>query len=1332
LPVLVILLCQNMPLSSQILLNECSHTNISTIADENDDYEDWIEIRIVDPIADLSQYFLSDRADNISKWPLPSIFSDGNELQLIWASGKNRRPELDHYEAAVLAELNWKYRIPVNSDDDLIWFGNAYDDNDWLTGPGGIGYGDGDDGTIIPLSRSVYMRQTFLLTNAQDVEEMKFFMDYDDGFIAYLNGVEIARNFMGMPGIPASFDQFSTDLHEANVYQGFAIEEYAIDSELIESLLVDGLNVLAVQAHNYDAVSSDLSCIPYLIFGMGGEVFQTNQVPAWYNPLLSTEWHTNFKLSTGEWLYLSNEEGLIIDSLQMQIIDTDHSMFRFGNDWCFTNEPSPGLSNDQECMLNYNSSAGFNYPAGIYPSSLVIELSTDQPNAEIYFTMDGSVPDTNDILYTEPFEILVSTVISARTFSSEAGLPSHVEKNSYFINEAGLSIPVISISSNPENIWSDSIGIYVLGYPDYSPNWPYYGANYWEDWERSSYIEYFDGDSVQQFEGSIGLKIFGGASRTQSQKSLRVKCRDDYGMDEIAYPLIPDKPHITTFKNFNLRNSSQDFYNSRMRDAYMQQAMIDTDADIMGYRHVVVFLNGEYWGHHELRETQNADYIEDNHDVPAEDVSVVANGFDNGALLFQALDGDLQNFYEMFNPIVLGDPNDAAFFAMADSMLDTKNFADYTIAETYYANTDFSYGYPNNIKCWGAPGKKWRHALWDLDFGMGFTGASVNDDFIYHARNDNFHFDRLCNAMLNNYHFRVYFINRYADLINTIFQHENMSALGQAMRAELEPAIARHHQRWGGDYWSFFNGMENLINWNQGRVQGARNVVQSHFSLPGQVDIVLEVIPFNAGRIHISTIEPSEEEYPWDGVYFMDVPVRITAIPNPGFTFDYWEPNSVFNLPVLNNDTTLFFPEDINFTAVFQGEANENTVKISELMYHPDSSQTCGEWLELYNPLQVPISLSGLYFKDSDYFHRYDFPFNGSVGPGEYLIIAKDTAAFKNAWPDVQNVFGPLHFSFNNNNEHLYLFNQSNDTIAKAYYSDEVPWPLGTDGFGRSLESIEPSALLDSADRWFSGCVDGSPGAQYSPCSNNLVISEINYNSALENEAGDWFELHNLSNNNIDLSGFVISDANSLFEYEVPSGTILEPDSFLVFCSDVLLFSEVHFEVENYIGTLPFAFNSTGDCIKLYSSIDELILSVEYDNLFPWPLEADGLGKTLELLDPLGIMCNGNNWFPGCDGGSPGMAYDPECPEPEIIHVNNSAISAYSLYPNPASSEVYVKGLTRQINAALFDSNGRALKFYSLSPSQNQIEVSGISNGIYILQLQNDDKVEYLRVVLRR
>ncbi len=158
-----------------------------------------------------------------------------------------------------------------------MWF----DDAAWLSGPGGFGYGDNDDNTVIPQCTSVYMRISFNVPDSSAVESAILNMDYDDAFIAYLNGHEIAR--AGLIPVEPLYTDTGED-HEAAMYRGGMPESFFIDKDNLRACLLEGENVLSVQVHNTSPTSSDLSSNVFLSFGIGNESNDYRPVPSWFSP----------------------------------------------------------------------------------------------------------------------------------------------------------------------------------------------------------------------------------------------------------------------------------------------------------------------------------------------------------------------------------------------------------------------------------------------------------------------------------------------------------------------------------------------------------------------------------------------------------------------------------------------------------------------------------------------------------------------------------------------------------------------------------------------------------------------------------------------------------------------------------------------------------------------------------------------------------------------------------------------------------------------------------------------------------------------------------------
>ncbi len=189
--------------------------------------------------------------------------------------------DINHWEMVVAADDTWHY-FPGTYEPLPDWTDKSFDSSLWQSGPGGIGYGDNDDKTQISKAISVYIRKSFSIVDISAISGAILHVDYDDAFVAYLNGHEIARANVGEVGTRPSYNTYATSSHEAQVPTGGTPESFMIHQDIIFTYLVEGENILAVQAHNVNSSSSDLSSTTFLTVGITNETVNYRQVPSWF------------------------------------------------------------------------------------------------------------------------------------------------------------------------------------------------------------------------------------------------------------------------------------------------------------------------------------------------------------------------------------------------------------------------------------------------------------------------------------------------------------------------------------------------------------------------------------------------------------------------------------------------------------------------------------------------------------------------------------------------------------------------------------------------------------------------------------------------------------------------------------------------------------------------------------------------------------------------------------------------------------------------------------------------------------------------------------------
>ena len=186
------------------------------------------------------------------------------------------------WETAIFADDLWKYIVPANTVNEN-WNNINFDDSGWMEGNGGFGYGDNDDGTILDQINSVYFRKVFEVNDISKLKKGLIHADYDDGFVAYVNGFEIGRSSnLSDYGSHVPFDANTSFDQEASLYLGYYPDELILDSLDIMNVLLEGQNVLAIQVHNVSDNSSDMSGNFYLSFEVQDTVDMYDEVPDWF------------------------------------------------------------------------------------------------------------------------------------------------------------------------------------------------------------------------------------------------------------------------------------------------------------------------------------------------------------------------------------------------------------------------------------------------------------------------------------------------------------------------------------------------------------------------------------------------------------------------------------------------------------------------------------------------------------------------------------------------------------------------------------------------------------------------------------------------------------------------------------------------------------------------------------------------------------------------------------------------------------------------------------------------------------------------------------------
>ncbi len=876
---------------SQVTISEVSaHNGVTDIQGET---SDWIELRNDGAQAvELGSFALNDDFSVGNAVPLPNITLDVGERLLILASGGDRTYLPENWGCPAVEGDDWQYLVPTGGIANG-WRYPGFDASSWFTGPGGFGYGDNDDVTIVPGADWIFLRKEFDISNTEDYGYLSLGIDYDDGYIAFLNGFEIARsaNMLGLQGVVGDY---ATAYIEAVLYAGGQPEQHIWNAEEFEPWLVEGTNVFSVQVHNFNAESSDLSIRPFLgLTRKDGELEAWSQPPTWW-PEFEGYCHVPFQLSTGESVVLTDANGDVVDALPIHPeLEAGYSVGRLEGeteDWCIFDTPTPGEANQGTvCYTGIASAPSLTVPSGWYDGELAVGIAGATAGYTARYTTNGDLPTASSPVFPDGGLVFdETTCLSVRVWDEgEEELPSNVQDEVYIIDEFQPDIPTFSILVNEDDLWDWDNGIYVMG-PNASGDYPHFGANFWQPWSRFARLQFFDADGALQIRENLDLEIHGGWSRAEPQRSFRLDFKNEY-TGNFDWPLFPDKPASNTFNNMNLRNGGQHSWATKMQDALVNRIAMQTHIIAGAWQPAHLYLNGEYWGLYGAREKFDEHSIAFEYGTDKDDVDLIGPG---GALW-----GEDTPFFTNANQIQSTSTTSQNFFPLFSALIDVENYIDYFVLQTYIQNTDWmgiAWGL-NNVKIFRASEEhKWEYLLYDTDAGLGFFGANVYQNYIQNARypnSPNVH-SNLFDHVLDNWEFRHRFINRYADLVNTIFQPWAFNTQTTIAVNQIEAAMPHHIERWNSpaSYAAWLNAVNNMINHNEQRVGTSRDHLMSSFNLSDDHECTLDVFPPLTGLVRINTITPGP--LPWDGIYFEDCPVEIEAIAQPGYLFEKWDVNS--------------------------------------------------------------------------------------------------------------------------------------------------------------------------------------------------------------------------------------------------------------------------------------------------------------------------------------------------------------------------------------------------------------------------------------------------------
>ena len=317
---------------------------------------------------------------------------------------------------------------------------------------------------------------------------------------------------------------------------------------------------------------------------------------------------------------------------------------------------------------------------------------------------------------------------------------------------------------------------------------------------------------------------------------------------------------------------------------------------------------------------------------------------------------------------------------------------------------------------------------------------------------------------------------------------------------------------------------------------------------------------------------------------------------------------------------------------------------ITEINYNSAPFADTEDWVEIWNPHDQALNLAGWRLTDNNQDEGFSLPAGTVLQPGQYLIICRDTLAFRSIHDDPITIVGNIEFGFSNGSDLVQLRTPTDQIMSAIYYDDDAPWPIAADGYGLTLEYIDINDSPSDPSAWqASWQLGGTPGGPAS----SAVYSGIRLNEFMASnqstasddlgEFDDWLELTNIDGIPMPIGGMGLTDGNAP-PHILPAGSIAAQDYSLFWCDN---------SPEQGSDHLNFSLQGSGEALFLYDSDGTTLLDwVIFDDQLPdvsWGRYPDGEG--IWGFQSVATPGTGNTGF--LSG----------CTDPDALNYNPDAIS---------------------------------------------------------------------------
>lgn len=493
---------------------------------------------------------------------------------------------------------------------------------------------------------------------------------------------------------------------------------------------------------------------------------------------LPNTYYATFKIEkTNGLVILSSKQGIADHvSLGRQYGNIPYGRVPGQSTFSFLEKQTPKAQNPADGYFTRAGDVTISPAGGLFDAPLTVTLSAEK-NAVIRYTLDGATPTDESPEYTGPIDIGGSAVIRARAFAAGM-LPSNVSSESYLYG-VHVSVPVVSLITDWKYLTDPGMGLFVKGYGS--------TPNYYQKWEYPMHVQYFENGKTL-ISQLASFRTTGAFGLTRPQKTISIFARGALGEDGFYFNPFPNRDY-DFYNALTLRSGGTESRGTRFKDELLTSLAKGLNVMYQDAVPVVVYINGEYWGHYNLREKINQDSIAQWEGVTDE---TVIDGITILRSRGSIVKGSRDEMEELIQFCRREDLNESENLQYVLDRLDVMSYFDHAILEIVSGNTDMQ-----NVRYYKVPGGKWKLALFDMDGSMDNTVRSPLNLYMtpVTGKMDKFYHEPFA-ALMSVPSMRDLFLTRFGEILHKKFMAGDLVEKVDGWSSIIGPLMEDHVKRW--------------------------------------------------------------------------------------------------------------------------------------------------------------------------------------------------------------------------------------------------------------------------------------------------------------------------------------------------------------------------------------------------------------------------------------------------------------------------------------------------------------------------------------------------------